>query len=115
MTYFFLSYARGHDDAYVEQFYDDLSQEIRRRTGAAADEAVGFLDTRDLALGTRWNPELADALWVPQDSVPAVADDIQFVDLCAGGDAVFREPTTRSSQRFPHGWGGSMSDSARCP
>jgi FxsC-like protein len=66
VTYFFLSYARGHDDAYVEQFFDDLSQEIRRRTGIPPNEPVGFLDTRNLALGTRWPEELTAALAICQ-------------------------------------------------
>ncbi|HVQ93766.1 MAG TPA: FxSxx-COOH system tetratricopeptide repeat protein [Mycobacteriales bacterium] len=59
--YFFLSYARSGDDLLVKQFFQGLSAELRRRTGVAADEAVGFLDT-GIGIGIRWSSALQQAL-----------------------------------------------------
>jgi FxsC-like protein len=62
VPYFFLSYARGADDAWVEKFFVDLSAELRRRTGVPENEPVGFLDTRSLGIATLWSVELERAL-----------------------------------------------------
>jgi FxsC-like protein len=62
VLYFFLSYARGDDDVYVERFYRDLCAEVRVLTGAGRDEEVGFLDNHSIEPGQRWPLELVDAL-----------------------------------------------------
>jgi FxsC-like protein len=59
LVHFFLSYARGDDDEYVQKFFTDVSRELRRR--GALDEPVGFLDT-NMDVGTEWEPELEEAL-----------------------------------------------------
>jgi FxsC-like protein len=59
LVHFFLSYARGDDDEYVQKFFTDVSRELRRR--GVLDEPVGFLDT-DMVVGTEWEPELEEAL-----------------------------------------------------
>ncbi len=62
---FFLSYARGASDAYLERFYKDLRQEVAFREGldnSSDNKEVGFRDTDDIAGGTDWPNELADAL-----------------------------------------------------
>ncbi len=62
---FFLSYARGASDAYLERFYKDLRQEVAFREGldnSTDNKEVGFRDTDDIAGGTDWPNELADAL-----------------------------------------------------
>jgi FxsC-like protein len=61
VPYFFLSYARGTDDVWVEKFYRELCEELRRRSGVPAEEPVGFIDT-DIGVGTRWSDELEEAL-----------------------------------------------------
>ncbi|WP_433210486.1 TIR-like protein FxsC [Dactylosporangium sp. CS-047395] len=70
--YFFLSYARSDDDLYVEQFFKDLSGEVRVRAGIGSAETVGFLD-RNLEMGTIWSKELVDAL----------ATCTTFIGLCS--------------------------------
>jgi FxsC-like protein len=60
LAHFFLSYARGDDDEYVQKFFTDVSRELRRRSGVL-DEPVGFLDT-NMDVGTEWEPELEEAL-----------------------------------------------------
>src|SRR5215468_5632157 len=62
VLYFFVSYANGDDDPYVEQFFDDLVQEIRNLDPEPNREDVGFLDSDSLKLGTPWLPRLDDAL-----------------------------------------------------
>ncbi|WP_433043550.1 TIR-like protein FxsC [Dactylosporangium sp. CS-033363] len=70
--YFFLSYARSDDDQYVEQFFKDLSGEVRVRAGLGSAKTVGFLD-RNLEMGTIWSKELVDAL----------ATCTTFIGLCS--------------------------------
>jgi FxsC-like protein len=60
--YFFLSYARSDDDAYVEQFFEDLSGEVRVRAGLTRGETVGFLDRSSIEVGALWSKDLVDAL-----------------------------------------------------
>lgn len=60
--YFFLSYARGDDDAWMKKFFDLLSAEVRLRAGLGRSERVGFFDTSSLEPGTEWSDELAGAL-----------------------------------------------------
>ncbi len=62
MLYFFLSYAREDDPAFIRRFFEDLSSQVRNLAGADRDDAVGFLDEYSIHLGQRWEMELADAL-----------------------------------------------------
>ncbi|WP_328384044.1 TIR-like protein FxsC [Micromonospora zamorensis] len=59
--YFFLSYARGDEDALVQRFYEDLSAEVRLIAGLPRDEQVGFVD-RTILFGERWPQRLVEAL-----------------------------------------------------
>jgi FxsC-like protein len=59
LAHFFLSYARGDDDEYVQKFFTDVSRELRRR--GVQDEPAGFLDT-NMDVGTEWESELQEAL-----------------------------------------------------
>ncbi|BCJ58372.1 TIR-like protein FxsC [Micromonospora endophytica] len=61
MLYFFLSYARGDEDALVQRFYEDLSADVRLIAGLPRDKPVGFVD-RTMLLGERWPQRLVDAL-----------------------------------------------------
>jgi FxsC-like protein len=62
VLYFFLSYARGDDDAYVERFYHDLCAEVRVRTGLGREVEVGFFDNHSIAPGAAWSERVIDAL-----------------------------------------------------
>jgi FxsC-like protein len=62
VLYFFVSYANGDDDPFVEKFFDDLAREIRSRDPAPDTEEVGFLDVESPRLGARWSPRLNHAL-----------------------------------------------------
>ncbi|GIJ40096.1 TIR-like protein FxsC [Micromonospora andamanensis] len=61
MLYFFLSYARGDEDALVQRFYEELSAEVRLIAGLSRDEKVGFVD-RTMHVGERWPQRLVEAL-----------------------------------------------------
>jgi len=61
-VYFFLSYARGDDDRFVEKFYRDLCQEVRVLTGEGRDTEVGFFDRHSIPPGAAWPEELVGAL-----------------------------------------------------
>jgi FxsC-like protein len=61
VLYFFLSYARGNDDIYVKQFYQDLCNEVRVLVGARDDD-VGFLDNLNIDPGQHWPQALVDAV-----------------------------------------------------
>ena len=65
--WFLLSYARrdsaGEDHVY--SFYHDLAQSIAMAKGLPTDvstEQIGFLDTSNIAPGTAWPQEVAQAL-----------------------------------------------------
>jgi FxsC-like protein len=60
--YFFLSYARGDDDQFIQQFFRDLSGEVRSHAGLRADEEVGFVDAHSIELGAVWSTRLMTAL-----------------------------------------------------
>lgn len=63
VPYFFLSYARGPDNALVAKFYGDLCVELRERTGERSDDReIGFFDTRSIGLGQAWPSSLVGAL-----------------------------------------------------
>jgi hypothetical protein len=62
---FFLSYARGASDAYLERFYKNLREEVAFREGldnSKENKEVGFRDTDDIPSGADWPNDLADAL-----------------------------------------------------
>jgi FxsC-like protein len=59
---FFFSYTRANNDAYLKQFFDDLSQEIRDRRGLSNDTVVGFFDQREIELGEDWDAAIVEAL-----------------------------------------------------
>jgi FxsC-like protein len=60
--YFFLSYARGDDDPFVQRFFRDLSSEVRSHAGLGANEEVGFFDAHSLEVGAAWSTRLVRAL-----------------------------------------------------
>jgi len=62
VLHFFMSYARGDDDSFVQQFFNDLSNEIRGRTGIRDQRPVGFLDQASIPPGAQWPRELTNAL-----------------------------------------------------
>jgi FxsC-like protein len=61
--YFFLSYAHDNNSPYLQEFFQDLSKDIREKKRLQGPtEEVGFFDQRDLELGSEWDPTLRDAL-----------------------------------------------------
>lgn len=61
---FFFSYTRGNNDAYLRQFFKDLSEEVRIRKGLPKDKdtPVGFFDQQEIELGATWDQTIIDAL-----------------------------------------------------
>lgn len=76
-TYFFLSYAhsapppgaRADADVWVGQFFDDLSDEVRRQARPVAGMRIGFFD-QHIPLGADWKAALAEALGDAEVFVP---------------------------------------------
>jgi hypothetical protein len=62
VLYFFLSYAHGDDDRYVQQFFADLSAEIRTMAGLRRDDEVGYLDIESIEAGSDWSAAIRHAL-----------------------------------------------------
>jgi len=59
---FFLSYTRANNDDFLRLFFSDLSEAIRDARGLQPNTEVGFLDQRDIELGTLWEKEIQAAL-----------------------------------------------------
>jgi hypothetical protein len=59
---FFFSYTRSNNDTHLNQFFEDLSEQIRNGRGLARDAEVGFFDQRDIELGETWDARIAKAL-----------------------------------------------------
>lgn len=91
MTYiFFFSYARSNYSPYLKQFFDDLSEDIRQKCGLAPNVEVGFLDQKDLELGTEWDPAIVSALQT-SNVLLSVASPAYFKsDYCGKEWALFR-------------------------
>src|SRR5262249_38891533 len=58
--WFFTSYARADRDLYVDRFFEELREEVRRKGGLTGD--VGFFDTKSIETGDEWDQALGDAL-----------------------------------------------------
>ncbi|HEX2209439.1 MAG TPA: TIR-like protein FxsC [Longimicrobium sp.] len=59
MSVFFFSYAREDHDQYLERFYEELSEEVRVRTG---QNPPGFIDQQRIQVGEQWTQALFEAL-----------------------------------------------------
>ncbi|MFE2724934.1 TIR-like protein FxsC [Kitasatospora sp. NPDC059327] len=63
--YFFFSYARRDyeaGDAFVDQFFNDLRDELGRIEPAAGADELAYRDTEGLRLGDNWEQQLAQML-----------------------------------------------------
>ena len=59
---FFLSYARSNNDAYLVEFFEALSEQIRLIRGLPKEQSVGFIDQREEELGDDWDTTIVEAL-----------------------------------------------------
>ena len=60
--YFFFSYKRVVDGPYLQNFFDELSKEVRGQLQLTNNDPVGFFDQKGIELGEQWEPTLAQAL-----------------------------------------------------
>lgn len=112
MLYFFLSYARGVDDGYVLNFFDDLCNEVRSLVGLRPEDRVGFLDVQNIQPGDRWPDELIDALSHCRVFLPLYSPAYFGSEPCGKEWAAFQERVlrhqaqhqTRSSALIPVQW-----------
>jgi hypothetical protein len=91
--YFFLSYAHGDraDDQRVEDFFTELSVEIRALTGDDQDEVVGFHDFHNLRAGDAWPEELIKELCTSWTFVPLLSPRYIRSEFCGKEWAVFAQ------------------------
>jgi hypothetical protein len=59
--WFFCSYARADRDSYLEQFFENLRDEVRSIVGGPA-ENVCFIDTHNIEPADRWEQDLEAGL-----------------------------------------------------
>ena len=59
---FFFSYSRSNSSPYLDQFFEDLCEDLRGKLGLPPGHPVGFRDKHNLELGAEWEPTLLDAL-----------------------------------------------------
>jgi FxsC-like protein len=60
--HFFLSYAQSNSNAYLKQFFNDLSDTVRQRSNRKAEIAAGYFSQESMPLGGEWDPELLRAM-----------------------------------------------------
>lgn len=82
MLHFFMSYARGDDDSFVQRFFADLSNEIRGRTGVRDQRPVGFLDQASIPPGAQWPRELTNALSTCQSFLALTSPSYYLSTYC---------------------------------
>lgn len=101
MLYFFLSYAHGErdDKARVQQFFNDLSTEIRVLTGEDGGTAVGFHDDGALRIGDDWPRELFEALCRAQTMIALFSPRYFRSEFCGKEWAVFSARVRRWERR----------------
>jgi FxsC-like protein len=90
---FFLSYARADRDGdahdAIGRFYEDLVDEVGRRTGLSRDR-IGFFDREKIEQGERWPDRLADALKTCRAFVPVLSPTFFSSDWCGREWGIFR-------------------------
>lgn len=91
MLYFFLSYARGGDDLYVQEFFNDLCDEVRALEGLGRGVDVGFLDNRNIQPGDTWPDTLVDALSRCQAFLALCSPAYFLSEPCGKEWAIFQE------------------------
>ncbi|PRY29302.1 TIR-like protein FxsC [Pseudosporangium ferrugineum] len=91
MLYFFLSYARGGDDVYVQEFFNDLCDEVRALEGLDPATEVGFLDNRNIQPGDTWPDTLVDALSRCQAFLALCSPAYFLSEPCGREWAIFQE------------------------
>jgi FxsC-like protein len=105
VNHFFLSYARGDDDEYVQRFYSDLCREIRVDKGLGRGERVGFLDSTSIRVGSHWSKELVTALTECAVFLPLYAPGYFLSEFCGREWAAF-EYRLRQHRDSPDTAGG---------
>jgi len=89
MSYdFFFSYARENRNAYLERFFDDLSEAVQLRKGE--NVGIGFFDQETLKLGEPWSPTLLEALQTSRTLVSMYSPAYLKSEFCGKEWQVFR-------------------------
>lgn len=69
--YIFFSYSRVHSqEAYLGEFFKDLSNEITQRVRLSKGEEIYFFDQEDIELGRDWKAAIVEALQTSKVMVP---------------------------------------------
>jgi FxsC-like protein len=88
--WFFFSYAHADQNAYLDQFYQDLASEVRGLTGSPAPES-GFLDRKDIEHGAAWDATLEQGLQHARVFVPIYSASYFRAPYCGKEFAIFRD------------------------
>lgn len=95
VPYFLVSYVRGVDDAYVEEFFNDLRREVAALVGAGRPHEVGVLAT-DLDVGEEhWPTQTVSALAATQVFVPLCSPRLLLSESVGRQWWIFRERLRR--------------------
>jgi FxsC-like protein len=102
VLYFFLSYARGGDDVYVQEFFNDLCDEIRVLEGLSSSDEVGFFDKGNIQPGHAWSQTLVEALSQCQSFLALCSPAYFLSEPCGKEWAIFQERSRRFQERTGH-------------
>lgn len=105
VLYFFLSYARGGDDVYVQEFFNDLCDEVRALEGLSSSDEVGFFDRGNIQPGDTWPEALVEALSQCQSFLALCSPAYFLSEPCGKEWAIFQE----RSRQFQESTGNNRS------
>ena len=89
--WFFLSYSRVDNDAYLRQFFEDLAQEVRGNAGLKLNlDEIGFFDQRGIQVGDTWDAKLADAIQTSRVMICTYTNGYFKSEWCGKEFQIFR-------------------------
>jgi FxsC-like protein len=95
VPYFLLSYVRGDDDAYIEEFFHDLCREVGAVAGVIPRHGAGVLATDLDASADAWPAATADALASAQVFLPLGSPRLLLSESAARQWWIFQERLRR--------------------
>jgi hypothetical protein len=87
---FFFSYARNDKSAYLNDFFERLSEDVMHKSGINPANKVAFRDSNDIDIGPRWTDELVNALQTSSTLVCLYSPSYFASEYCSKEVSIFQ-------------------------